>query len=147
MNALESPEFITHAGRALSTGSAEINMTPLVDIGFVLLMFFMVTTVFPDEEGIEIEKPQAANARAIRHPPIVLKIDRTGALYLKGRALSPSDARRVLRALISAEPGALVLLQVDKRTATEHLIRAIDLSKASGAERVGIAADEKPDSS
>ena len=127
----------------LNTGKPEISMAPLVDIVFLLLIFFMVTTVFPDNDGLLIEKPSSENAAALTDEQIIIKLDQQGIAYMEGRAVSMDDIKRILKAELGIKPQLAVTIHADRRATTESLINTIDAAKAGGAKQLGIAADEK----
>ena len=127
-----------------NTGKPEITMAPLVDIVFLLLIFFMVTTIFPDNEGLVIEKPASENAAPLENSNIVLKLDQQGVVYFKNREVDLSELEQLLKTELASKPDSNVILHADRRSTTESLVQVIDISKASGATRLGIATDEKP---
>ncbi len=129
----------------INTGKPEISMAPLVDIVFLLLIFFMVTTVFPENDGLLIEKPDSENAAALDNEHLVIKIDRQGIAYMEERPVTVDDIKRLLKAELSIKPQLTVTIHADRRATTESLIDVIDAAKAGGARQLGIATDEKHD--
>lgn len=122
----------------------EINMSPLVDVVFLLLIFFMVTTVFPDKEGIIIEKPESEHAVSLTDKNIVVKIDLSGKVYIHDKPVTIKDLKRLLKHKIDVNHDLAVIIQADKQTKTEALIKVIDAAKTSGVKQLGLATDEKP---
>jgi len=127
----------------INTGKPEISMAPLVDIVFLLLIFFMVTTVFPENDGLLIEKPDSENTAALDNEPLVIKLDRQGIAYIKEQPVTANDIRRLLETELSIKPQRAVTIHADRRATTESLINVIDAAKAGGARQLGIATDEK----
>jgi biopolymer transport protein ExbD len=125
------------------TGKPEISMAPLVDIVFLLLIFFMVATVFPENDGLIIEKPTSENTARLDDDNIVIKLDGKGELHYLGKAVTLSDIRRFLREELALRPDAVVIVHADRRATTESLIQVIDAGKAGGAKHLGIATDDK----
>ena len=130
---------------ALNTGKPEISMAPLVDIVFLLLIFFMVTTVFPDSDGLLIEKPASENAAPMSGDQIIIKLDREGAAYFNGQPVTTDDIKRMLETELAIKPESAVTIHADRLATTESLIDVIDAAKAGGAKQLGIATDEKRD--
>lgn len=126
------------------TGNPEITMAPLIDIVFLLLIFFMVTTVFPEDDGLMIEKPASTHAAELIDENILLKIDKTGQVYYRNSAVTLDDVKRIVSDELAMRPDAPVVLHADKLTTTESLINVIDVSKSAGAKALAIATDEKP---
>lgn len=125
------------------TGKPEITMAPLVDIVFLLLIFFMVTTVFPDNDGLIIEKPSSENAAPMTKQHVVIKLDQQGIAYVKGQAVTTDDIKRLLSTEILVNPTLSVTVHADRRATTESFINIVDAAKAAGAKQIGIATDEK----
>ena len=121
----------------------EINMSPMIDVVFLLLIFFMVTTVFPENDGVIIEKPESEHAVSLTDKNIVVKIDAAGLVYLQDKKLNIADLRRVLKSQLAMDTEVPVIINADKKTSTEALIRVIDAAKSSGAKQLGLATDEK----
>ena len=127
-----------------NTGKPEITMAPLVDIVFLLLIFFMVTTIFPENDGLEIEKPASENSAPLNDNNIVLKLDQQGTVFFKNKKIVLTELKQLLENELAANPNSSVLLHADRRSTTESLVQVIDISKASGATQIGIATDDKP---
>lgn len=127
----------------LNTGKPEISMAPLVDIVFLLLIFFMVTTVFPENDGLVIEKPSSENAAALNDEKIIIKLSEQGIAYLDNRAVTMDDIERLLKIELAEKPQQMVTVHADRRATTEALINVIDAAKAGGARQLGIATDAK----
>jgi len=127
----------------LEMGKPEISMAPLVDIVFLLLIFFMVTTVFPEKNALLIEKPQSDNSTFIREEQIIIKLDRLGDAFYKDQKITVADIARILKNQLQLNPALAVIVHADKRASTESLINIIDAAKAGGAQKLGIATDEK----
>ena len=120
-------------------------MAPLVDIVFLLLIFFMVTTVFPENDGLLIEKPDSENAAALDNEHLVIKIDQQGIAYMDERPVTTDDIIRLLKIELANKSQPAVTIHADRRATTESLIDVIDAANAGGAQQLGIATDEKRD--
>jgi len=121
----------------------EINMSSLVDVVFLLLIFFMVTTVFPENSGVIIEKPASEQPSAMNKESIKVKINAGGDLFFQDKPLDIDDLKRVLKTAVENNETQTVVIHADKETKTEILVAVIDAAKASGAKQLGLATDEK----
>lgn len=127
----------------LQCGQPEIGMAPLIDVVFLLIIFFVVTTVFPDQNGIRIEKPSSAQTAELPRTPLTLTLDAQDRVYFKGRALTIAELPEVLRQdLAMAEDAPSVVVQTDRRATAQGLIRVIDACKTAGIEHVAVATEE-----
>ncbi len=129
----------------LNTGKPEISMAPLVDIVFLLLIFFMVTTVFPENDGLLIKKPDSENSAALDNEHLIIKIDQQGIAYIDEHPVTSDEISRQLKIELVGRSNPAVTIHADRRTTTESLIEVIDAAKAGGAKQLGIATDEKRD--
>ncbi len=124
---------------ALDAGTPEISMAPLIDVVFLLLIFFMVTTVFPDNRALIIEKPESQQSQSIDQARIEFVVDKAGGIFYQDKTLTANDVKRLIKEQLGSHADASVLLKVDRKTPTQELIRVMDACKAGGASRVGIA--------
>lgn len=117
----------------------DINMSPLIDCVFLLLIFFIVTTVFVQETGVDVQKPQAASASDLEKNSILIAITAEGRLFFGGREISLAGIRGIVaRQLRVKEMPVIILADGDARTAP--LVDVIDECKLAGAKQVSIAA-------
>jgi biopolymer transport protein ExbD len=123
-----------------SEGSDEINISPLIDMVFILLIFFIVTTVFVEETGVDVNKPQAASAQDLEKNSILIAITSNQKVVYGGREIGPAGVRATVRRLTQRE-AMPVIVQADKTVPTELLVRVIDEAKLAGAQTVNVATD------
>lgn len=124
-----------------NAGSDEINISPLIDMVFILLIFFIVTTVFVEETGVEVSKPQAASAVDLEKNSILIAITANGQIVYGGRDLGIGGVRSTVRRLTNDEDMP-VIIQADRAVPTDLLVRVIDESKLGGAKSVSISTDD-----
>ncbi|MDH5637381.1 MAG: biopolymer transporter ExbD [Nitrospinota bacterium] len=117
----------------------EIAMAPLIDMVFLLLIFFMVATVFPDNVGVKVEKPDADTAKALPRHHLLFAIDKNGALYHSERELSYEEAESIIAAAVSAKPDIAVIVEPDKTSVSGRLVLFLDKARMAGAKNVSIA--------
>ncbi len=116
----------------------EINISPLIDIVFILLIFFIVTTVFVEETGVEIEKPRAAAQEDLDRESILIGVTAEGGVYYGGREIGVGGVRAVVARMLKADK-VPVVIQADRRTPTEKTVAVLDEAKLAGAERVFVS--------
>ena len=118
--------------------SEEINISPLIDMVFILLIFFIVTTVFVEETGVDVDKPQAASAIDLEKNSILLAITGEGNVVYGGRDIGISGVRAVVRRQLQ-DDNMPVIVQADKVVPTDLTVRVIDEAKLAGASKVSLA--------
>ena len=124
----------------LNKKSAGFNLTPLIDVVFLLLIFFMLTTTFVNlENRIKVDLPTGDFAAAEPSENIIVTITENNTLYLNGKLIDPLKLTESVAAEIKDEPEKIVILEADKNVLHGKVIRVIDLLKKGGAERIAIA--------
>ncbi|MAJ16771.1 MAG: biopolymer transporter ExbD [Opitutia bacterium TMED67] len=118
----------------------DINISPLIDMVFILLIFFIVTTVFVEETGVEVEKPEAASAVQLEKNSILIAVTSKGQVVYGGKEIGVSGVRAVIRRLTNKEDMP-VIVQVDEGSNAGLVVRVIDESKLGGAKNISLSAD------
>jgi len=122
-----------------TSGDDEINISPLIDMVFILLIFFIVTTVFVEETGVEVDKPQAASAVDLEKNSILIAITKAGTVVFGGREIGVGGVRSVVRRQLQDNKTMPVIVQVDKVVPTGLFARVVDEAKLAGAEKVSLS--------
>ncbi len=122
-----------------SAQGADINLSPLIDMVFLLLIFFMVTTVFVEETGVEIQKPTAASAESLDKQSILIAITAEGSVVYGGREIGVNGVRGLVARLLQ-EREAPVILLTDQSARAGVVVDVIDECKLAGAKQVSVAA-------
>lgn len=120
-----------------------INITSLIDVMFLLLIFFMVSTTFAEHPGIKLELPKAQTGESSAMEKLVLSIDKAGRMYLNNASVSEAQLRERLQAAAS-KPDASLVLRADTDVPYGYVIRAMDISRQSGIRRI-TSLTETPD--
>lgn len=118
--------------------NVEINITPIIDMVFLLLIFFLVATKFSDlERDVRIEPPSSRNARPITATPqeIVVNVTAEGKLLIAGAEYSFDDLDRVLTAAIARNPRQAVVIRGDKQAMLQMAVNVLDLCEQRGITR------------
>ncbi|MEQ6918268.1 ExbD/TolR family protein [Halomonas aquatica] len=121
-----------------SSDAGEINLTPMLDVVFIMLIFFIVTTSFVKESGVEIQRPESSSATPLPDAQVMVAISARGAVWVDGEAV---DAHRVgerVAALAGGQSG--VVIQADREATTGLLVEVMDRLRQAGIEDVAVAA-------
>ena len=121
---------------------ADINLSPLIDMVFLLLIFFMVTTVFVEETGVEVQKPSAASAQQLEKNSILIAITEEGKVVYGGRQIGVNSVRGLVARLLK-EHDLPVILLTDQAALAGVVVDVIDECKLGGAGNVSIAAQRE----
>lgn len=117
---------------------AGIDMSPLIDCVFILLIFFIVTTTFVEETGVDVDKPQATTAANLEKTSILIALTSSGEVVYGGKAIGVGGVQSVVKRMLQQEK-VPVIIQADTDAQSGLLVRIIDEAKLGGAEKVSIA--------
>ena len=124
--------------RAL-TAQAEIQMTPLIDMVFILLIFFVVTTSFVSETGLDIQRPQSSSSETLPRENIPVAISTDGRITVDGQRVGLLSIRPFLEKRLRMQPGLAVVLVADKAVSVDRVVRVMDEIRAAGVGEVALA--------
>ena len=120
----------------------EINMTPMLDVVFILLIFFIVTASFVKEAGIEVNRPEAATAVKKERANILVAISDKGEIWINKRRIDIRAVQANIERLKAENPQGTVVIQADQKSTTDTLIKVMDAARSAGVYDVSIAAHE-----
>ncbi len=129
-------EFITD-----DNTESGIDIAPLIDCVFILLIFFIVTTTFVEETGVEVDKPKAASASRLEKNSILIALTEKGDVIYGGRKIGISGVRPLVKRMLQKEE-IPVIIQADTAVQSGLLVRIIDEAKLAGASKVNIATSQ-----
>jgi len=119
---------------------SEINISPLIDMVFILLIFFIVTTVFVEETGVEVNKPEAVTAEMLEKESILIALTSEGRVVYAKRDSGVNGVRAVVQRLnLSREMP--VILQADRSVNADLIVRVMDEARLGGATSISISTD------
>ena len=129
------------SGRALTEGEEpEINMAPMIDMIFILLIFFLVTASFVRTSGVEIDRPAAATAKVREEAGLVIGVAPDGGIYMDGRRVDLRSIRGLVEIFLMEAPEGGIIISADRRTVTGRLVEVLDQCRLAGAEKVAVSA-------
>ncbi len=120
-----------------------IDLAPMIDIIFVLLLFFVVTTTFVKDMNLDLERPKASSAVAASSKAIRLYVDQHGDTYLDGEPVRMWLIQSKLRDLLSTSTNKIVLVVTDENVPAGKLVEVVDQARLSGADSVGVATQKE----
>ena len=119
----------------------EVNLTPMLDVVFILLIFFIVTASFVKESGIDINRPAAATAVRKERGNILVAITPTGQIWIDRRQIDVRAVRANIERLHAENPQGAVVIQADRDSKNGLLVEVMDAAKLAGVENISIAAE------
>ncbi|ARU56948.1 biopolymer transport protein exbD2 [Oleiphilus messinensis] len=118
-----------------------IDVTPMLDVVFILLIFFVVTATFVKESGIDVNRPVASTGVAQESAAILVGIRENDEVWIDGHLVEIYSVRPLIQRLSSENPQGSVVIQADKNARTEVLIQVMDAAREAGVENVAIATE------
>jgi biopolymer transport protein ExbD len=120
----------------------EINLTPMLDVVFIMLIFFIVTASFVKEAGIDVNRPDAATAERKERGNILVAITDNGQIWINKRQIDPRAVRANIERMHAENPQGTVVIQADKNSKSGLIVQVMDAARLAGVYEVAIAAEE-----
>ncbi|MCM8818194.1 MAG: biopolymer transporter ExbD [Candidatus Omnitrophica bacterium] len=118
----------------------EINLTPLIDVVFQLIIFFMLSSSFIIQPGIKIKLPQAVTTDVIKQKELFINISEDGIVYFKGNIVTFEQLENILKEEMKnvKKENIVLVIKADKNTKHGIVVKVIDISRKTGIERIAI---------
>ena len=120
---------------------SEVNLTPMLDVVFIMLIFFIVTASFVKESGIEISRPGASTAVRKEKGNILIAISANDQIWMNRRQVDPRALRANIERAHAENPQGAVIIQADEEAKTGLLVQVMDAARSAGVKSVSLAAD------
>jgi biopolymer transport protein ExbD len=120
----------------------EVNLTPMLDVVFIMLIFFIVTASFVKEAGIDVSRPDAATAERKERGNILVAISESGQIWIDKRHVDIRAVRANIERLAAENPQGAVVIQADENSKNGILVQVMDAARLAGVEQVSIAAEK-----
>jgi biopolymer transport protein ExbD len=122
---------------------SEVNLTPMLDVVFIMLIFFIVTASFVKESGIEVVRPRAETAQRQERANILIAIRDDGEVWIQRRAVDLRAVRANIERLMAENPQGGVIILADENSRNGVLVEVMDQARLAGAQSISIAAEVK----
>lgn len=122
---------------------AEIDLTPMLDVTFIMLIFFIVTASFVKEAGIEVNRPDASTSNKKDAVSILVAVSNDNQVWIDGRRVDVRAVRSVIEKLHAENPKGTVVVQADMKSNTETVVQVVDAARAAGIYDVSLATEQK----
>jgi biopolymer transport protein ExbD len=113
-----------------------LNVLPLIDVLFLLLIFFMISTTFLSQPAIKLDLPEAAHAETVRQTPLVVYVDPSGRVYLNDEPVEIPLLGEALRRKLEGDPEKSVTFKADSRVSHGRVVEVLDVLKGAGVRRI-----------
>ena len=122
---------------------AQIDLTPMLDVVFIMLIFFIVTASFIKDAGIEVTRPEASTSQPKENVNILVAISGTNEIWMDKRRIDVRAVRANIERLHAENPKGAVVIQADNQSNTETVAAVLDAAREAGVYDVSLATDDK----
>ena len=122
---------------------AQIDLTPMLDVVFIMLIFFIVTASFIKEAGVEVNRPEASTSNPKENVNILVAITANNEIWLDKRRIDVRAVRANIERLHAENPKGAVVIQADNQSNTETVVAVLDASREAGVLDVSLATEDK----
>ncbi|MCB9542742.1 MAG: biopolymer transporter ExbD [bacterium] len=129
--------------RARESDEEDVNLTPMLDVVFIMLIFFIVTASFTKETGIDVNRPSAATAEVKERGNILVAITADGEVWIDKRRVDPRALQANIERLYAENPQGSVVIQADTDSRNGLLVQVMDAARAAGVPNVSLAAQPR----
>jgi len=126
-------------GKQNNEEEADIDITPMLDVVFIMLIFFIVTATFVREAGIDVNKPEAKTARPKPQANILVAIDAQDSIWIDGEQSDPREIKADIKLLRAENPKGSVIIQADKESTHERLLEVMEAASQAGVDEIAIS--------
>jgi biopolymer transport protein ExbD len=128
---------------AVQEESDEINLTPMLDVVFIMLIFFIVTANFIKEPGLEINRPDSDTAETQENAAILIAVGPTGEVWMDGRRIDVRQVKANVVKLLADNPKGSVVIQADEKAMADTIIQVMDGAREAGVNAISLASEPK----
>jgi biopolymer transport protein ExbD len=128
---------------AAAEDEAQIDLTPMLDVVFIMLIFFIVTASFIKEAGVEVNRPEASTSQPKKNVNILIAISATNEIWMDQRRIDVRAVRANIERLHAENPKGAVVIQADNESNTETVVAVLDASREAGVYDVSLATEDK----
>jgi len=126
--------------RRKSRAAAAIDIAPMMDMVFILLIFFIVTSTFTRETGVDVSKPKASSARELARESVLIGISRQGTIHINETQVNLGTLRTILRQIVAETPDRPVIVVADRDAPSGRIVDVLDECNVAKVRKVSISA-------
>ena len=130
-------------GRRQQQEEAQIDLTSMLDIVFIMLIFFIVTSSFVRESGVEVNRPTATSAVSQKDAGIFVAVTSNSDIYIDKRMVDLERVQASLESLLLDKPDASLVIQADELAYSGVVVKVMDAAKQAGINNIALAAEKK----
>lgn len=119
-----------------------VDIAPLIDMVFILLIFFLVNAAFVQDQGVTVQRPEATHSRALEPHHLRITVAASGAVFMQGKPVELAQVAEGVRTALGRQEDTAVIVVPDRDLPAGRLVEVIDAAKSGGARDISIATRE-----
>ncbi len=132
--------------KSVSAGKAEpeqqIDLTPMLDVVFIMLIFFIVTASFIKEPGVDVERPEAETRLQVKNQNILIAITQNDKIWIDKKEVDKRFVKATIERMHAENPKGAVVIQADKQSTAEIFAHIVDAAKQAGVSDIALATED-----
>jgi len=128
---------------AAAEDEAQIDLTPMLDVVFIMLIFFIVTASFIKEAGVEVNRPEAQTSEPVENVNILVAVNANNEIWMDNRRIDKRAVRANIERLHAENPQGAVVIQADNKSNTETVAAVLDAAREAGVYDVSLATEDE----
>lgn len=120
-----------------------IDLTPMLDVVFIMLIFFIVTATFIKEAGVEVNRPEATTWEERKNASILIAVNDKNEIWIDKNRVEPRGVRLVIERLLAENPKGSVVIQADNEAQVELLVEITNAAREAGVDNVAVSTEKK----
>lgn len=119
-----------------------VDIVPMIDVMFILVVFFMLSTTFRSEPaGIQVDLPKAVTGVVQEQAELRITVNEQGAMFVNGVSAGADQLREQVRQAVAVRPDTIIIVSADRKVAYDYVVRAMDLAREGGAYRIALSVE------
>ena len=129
--------------RQYETAESGLDLTPLLDVVFIMLIFFIVTATFTKNSGIDIRRPESQSSKQLNGEFFIISIDKTNQIWLENKLIDRDAVENHIQTIRTSRPEIALVIEADGDSITDYVVAVMDAARKAGITKISLAADTK----
>ena len=129
--------------RQYETDESGIDLTPLLDVVFIMLIFFIVTATFTKNSGIEIRRPESQSSKQLNGDFFIISIDKTNQIWLENKLIDRDPLENHIQTISTKRPDLALVIEADGDSITDYVVAVMDAARKAGITKISLAAETR----
>ena len=129
--------------RQYETDESGLDLTPLLDVVFIMLIFFIVTATFTKNSGIDIRRPESQSSKQLNGEFFIISIDKTNQIWLENKLIDRDAVENHIQTIRTSRPEIALVIEADGDSITDYVVAVMDAARKAGITKISLAADTK----